>query len=75
MASSGSLTSVLASTMHSSVNVPNLDFVFDAVSRTGPWTVLFTLLALLVAYDQSERLLRAPLPSALLSGFSIANTM
>ena len=54
MASNSTFTSMLAGARHASVSVaPQLDFVVDVVSRSGPWTILLTLLAMAVAYDQS----------------------
>ncbi|SPO05818.1 probable cytochrome P450 (involved in C-22 denaturation of the ergosterol side-chain) [Cephalotrichum gorgonifer] len=53
MASNSSFTSVLASTRYAGVTLPpQVDQVVDAVVNSGPWTVVFTILAFLVAYDQ-----------------------
>ena len=32
---------------------PQIEYVVDAISNTSPWTIAFTVLAVLVAYDQS----------------------
>ncbi|KAK3939347.1 cytochrome P450 61 [Diplogelasinospora grovesii] len=47
--------SPLASARDGNLNLPippQLGYVFDAISNAGPWTILFTVLAVLVAYDQ-----------------------
>ena len=63
MDSNLTVVSPLANAKVSGVVVPqNFDFVVDAVFRTSPWTVAFTVLAVLVAYDQSEFFPLLPLP-------------
>lgn len=48
------LTSVIANSKYVSANLPpQLDYVIETISTAGPWTWLFTILALCVAYDQS----------------------
>ena len=55
MASNSSVTSVLANAKYAGVSIPpQVDQVVDAVVSSGPWAVVFTILALLVAYDQSK---------------------
>jgi hypothetical protein len=57
MASNDSFTSILANTKYAAVNIPQqIDFVLDTVTNLSPWSILFTVLAVLVAYDQSEQL-------------------
>lgn len=52
-------TSVLANAKLGNVNVPpQIDYMIETVTNASAWTILFTLLALAVAYDQSES--RAP---------------
>lgn len=47
-------TSVLANSKYVSANIPpQLDYVIETISTAGPWTWLFTIIALCVAYDQS----------------------
>lgn len=49
-----SFTSPLSDAKYGTVNVPSqLGYVVDTIAQTGVWTVLFTILAVLVAYDQS----------------------
>ena len=49
-----SFTSPLANAKYGSVNVPpQVEYIIDAVSNASGWTILFTLLAVAVAYDQS----------------------
>jgi len=56
MESNSNFTSVLASAKYGGVPVPpQVDYVVDAVVNSGPWTILFTVLAILVAYDQSKK--------------------
>lgn len=51
-------TSVLANSKYVSANIPpQLDYVIDTISTAGPWTWLFTILALCVAYDQISYIL------------------
>ncbi|KHN97884.1 cytochrome P450 61 [Metarhizium album ARSEF 1941] len=51
--SSSAFPSILASSKYGSINVPpQLDMVLEAVSTAGPWTILLTLLAMCVVYDQ-----------------------
>jgi sterol 22-desaturase len=55
MASNTTFTSILANAKYTSVTVPpQIDFVIDAVSKSGPLTWLLTILAVAVAYDQSK---------------------
>ncbi|PKS08854.1 hypothetical protein jhhlp_003465 [Lomentospora prolificans] len=59
MESNTSFTSVLASSKYAGVTVPpQIDYVVEAVVNSGPWTILFTLLAILVAYDQVMYIVR-----------------
>ncbi|ROW02277.1 hypothetical protein VSDG_02578 [Cytospora chrysosperma] len=52
-ANATSFTSPLANAQHGSINVPpQLEYVVDAVSHASIWTVLWTLLAIAVVYDQ-----------------------
>lgn len=66
--SSSAFTSVLAgsSKYGGGVVPPQLDYVFDAISAAGPWTLLLTLFAMCVVYDQRMLLLlpdpRSPPP-------------
>lgn len=47
-------TSVLANSKYVNANIPpQLDYVIETISAAGPWTWLFTIIALCVAYDQS----------------------
>ncbi len=53
-ANATSFTSQLAQVRYAAVAVPSLlEPLVDAVSRASIWTVLFTLLAVAVVYDQS----------------------
>ena len=59
MEANSTVTSVLANARYGGVSFPPqvdqvLDQVLDAVSSSGPWAVVFSVLALLVAYDQSK---------------------
>ena len=69
MASNITFASVLASTKYAAVNLPQLDSVLDAavevVSKASAWTIALTILAFLVAYDQSESLQPYPPSSKL----------
>ena len=48
-----SFTSPLAAIKYGAANVPQpLEYVFEVVSRLTGWQLLFTIFALLVAYDQ-----------------------
>ncbi|KAK3318355.1 cytochrome P450 61 [Apodospora peruviana] len=48
-----SFTSPLANVKYGAVNVPpQLEYVFETISNASGWTVFFTILGLLVAYDQ-----------------------
>ncbi|KAK3944753.1 cytochrome P450 61 [Diplogelasinospora grovesii] len=48
-----SFTSPLASVKYGAVNIPpQLEYVFETVSNASAWTIILTVLALLVAYDQ-----------------------
>ncbi|KAK2613750.1 hypothetical protein N8I77_000640 [Diaporthe amygdali] len=50
---STSFTSPLASPLNGNVNIPlQLEYVVDAISHASLWTVLWTCVALAVAYDQ-----------------------
>lgn len=49
-----SFTSPLANAQYGSINVPpQIEYVVDAISKASVWTVLWTLLAIAVVYDQS----------------------
>lgn len=51
---STSFTSPLASPQNGNVNIPlQLEYVVDAISHASLWTVLWTAVAIAVAYDQS----------------------
>jgi hypothetical protein len=53
-ANSTSFTSPLAIPQISNVNIPlHLEYVVDAISNASLWTVLWTVLAVAVVYDQS----------------------
>jgi hypothetical protein len=55
MAANVSFSSVVANAKFPAVNIPQqVDFILDAISNVGPWTAVFTIVALLVAYDQCE---------------------
>lgn len=65
MASNTTVTSMLANAKYAGVSVPpQVDQILEAVANTGPWTVFFTLLAVLVAYDQSKTALICAKPGA-----------
>ncbi|GKZ96400.1 RNA polymerase C-22 sterol desaturase [Aspergillus niger] len=54
-ANSHSFASPLASVRASNLPIPSqFETVVDAVSNASPWTIAFTILAVLVAYDQSN---------------------
>lgn len=54
MDSNSSFASPLANTNNGVVKPSrHLDFVVEAIANSGPWTIVFTILAALVAYDQS----------------------
>lgn len=56
-ANSHSFASPLASVRASNLPIPSqFETVVDAVSNASPWTIAFTILAVLVAYDQSMSL-------------------
>ena len=58
MEANSTVTSVLANTKYGGVSIPpQVDQVIDAVTNSGPWAVVFTILAALVAYDQSKMVL------------------
>lgn len=58
MEANSSATSVLANARYGGVSIPpQVDQIVDAVASSGPWTLVFTILAALVAYDQSKTLL------------------
>lgn len=47
-------TSVMANAKFASANIPpQLDFVVETITNAGFWTLLFTLFATCVVYDQS----------------------
>lgn len=51
---STSFASPLASPQNGNINIPlQLEYVVDAISHASVWTVLWTIVALAVAYDQS----------------------
>lgn len=51
---SSAFTSVLASTKSVGINLsPNIDLVLETLTATSPWTLLFTVFAMCVVYDQS----------------------
>lgn len=59
MEANSTVTSVLANARFSGVSFPPqvdqaIDQVVEAVTSSGPWAVVFSVLALLVAYDQSK---------------------
>lgn len=55
MEANSSVTSVLANARYGGVSIPpQVDQLVDAVTRSGPWALVFTILAVLVAYDQSK---------------------
>ncbi|CAI4216974.1 unnamed protein product [Parascedosporium putredinis] len=59
MESDSNFTSVLPGSRYAGVYVPSqVDYVVEAVANSGPWTILFTLLAILVAYDQVMYIVR-----------------
>lgn len=54
-AANSTFTSVLAHAKLGNVNIPpQVDYVIDAVSNAGIWTIVGTLFALAVLYDQGE---------------------
>ena len=56
-ASSSAFTSVLASTKSLGTNfAPHIDLVRETLSATSPWTLLLTVLAMCVVYDQGTSL-------------------
>ncbi|OAA44407.1 cytochrome P450 61 [Metarhizium rileyi] len=56
--SSSAFPSMLASSKYGGINVPpQLDMVLDAVTTASPWTILLTLLAMCVVYDQISYIL------------------
>lgn len=51
---SPSFASPLASVRANNLPIPSqFEGVVDAISNASPWTIAFTILAVLVAYDQS----------------------
>lgn len=49
---------MLASSKYGGINVPpQLDMVFEAVTASSHWTILLTVLAMCVVYDQSTLLI------------------
>jgi len=49
-----SFTSILANSKYAGIAGEQVDYVLDAVTRSGPWVLFFTLVAFAVAYDQSK---------------------
>ncbi len=50
-----SFTSPLASLRYGPVNLPpQVEYVVDAISNASAWAIVATILAVLVAYDQSR---------------------
>lgn len=46
-------TSVVAGSKHVGASIPpQIDYVFEMLSTTSPWTLLLTLFAMCVVYDQ-----------------------
>ncbi|KAL6860518.1 RNA polymerase C-22 sterol desaturase [Amphichorda felina] len=57
--SSSAFTSVLASTKSLGTNfAPHIDLVRETLSATSPWTLLLTVLAMCVVYDQVSYIMR-----------------
>lgn len=53
--SSSTFSSVLASSKFTAAGLPpQVDYVIDAVTAASPWTLLLTLFAMCVVYDQSK---------------------
>lgn len=51
-----SSTSLLVNAKYAGVAVPpQLDHVLDAIATASPWTLLLTLLAMCIVYDQGTR--------------------
>lgn len=51
---STSFASPLANPQNGNLNIPvQLEYVVDAISHASIWTVLWTVLAIAVVYDQS----------------------
>jgi C-22 sterol desaturase len=49
-----SFVSPLASVQNGNLPIPpQIEYVVDAISNASLWTIAFTILAVLVAYDQS----------------------
>lgn len=52
--SSSAFPSMLAGSKYGNINVPpQLDMILDAVTTASPWTIILTILAMCVVYDQS----------------------
>lgn len=63
-------TSALANAKYPNVNIPpQLDYVVDAISNAGVWTLAFTFIAMCIVYDQ-----RAFLPFSVNPQRSVALT-
>lgn len=56
MASNTTFTSMLAGSKFASAAglPPQVDYVIDAVTSVGPWTLLLTVFAMCVVYDQGK---------------------
>ncbi|KJZ78085.1 Cytochrome P450 61 [Hirsutella minnesotensis 3608] len=55
---SSAFTSVLANAKYAAVSVPpHFDYVYEAIATASPWTLLVTLLAMCVVYDQVSYLI------------------
>jgi sterol 22-desaturase len=51
---SSGFTSIIANTKYANVNIPpQIDYVVDAISNAGIWTLLLTAFLMCVVYDQS----------------------
>jgi hypothetical protein len=53
MVTNSSFTSILANSKYAGIAGEQVDYVVDAVTRSGPWALFFTIVAFAVAYDQS----------------------
>jgi hypothetical protein len=54
MVANSSFTSILANSKYAGIAGEQVDYVLDAVTRSGPWVLFFTIVAFAVAYDQSK---------------------
>lgn len=52
MVANSSFTSILANSKYAGIAGEQVDFVIDAVTKSGPWALFFTIVAFAVAYDQ-----------------------